>query len=462
MARIWSTSQVDLHLEFAGSRVRRGLEEALREGIRAGRLSPGSRLPSSRALARDLGIARNTVVDAYGQLVDEGWLSARPGSGTSIAQRPAAPDTTLASGRPAIASVRYDLRPGAPNLSWFPRSAWLGATRRALTAATPRSLGYGDPRGQPELRHAIAEYLGRARGVRVAPDQVVICAGFAHGLALLCRMLRTRGATTLAAEAYGLGIHRSIAEAQELRLTTVPVDDRGAVLDGLGTAGALVLTPAHQFPLGPALAAERRFQAVEWAAVTGGLIVEDDYDGEFRYDRQPLGALQALAPESVVYAGTASKTLAPGLRLGWLVVPSRFMDDLLAAKSDAGHSAGTIDQLTLADLIASGGYERHVRRCRRAYRQRRDRFVARLEREVPQVRVTGIAAGLHALVELSDGQSETDVVERARQHGLAVQGLGSFSLAEHDHRPALVVGYGTPPDHAFSTATARLCAALAG
>src|ERR1700683_1745699 len=313
MAIAWATSGLDLHLELAGPRVRAALEAALRESVRSGRMLPGARLPSSRALALDLGIARNTVAEAYGQLVAEGWLATRQGAGTWVAERVTAlPDLSP----PPVTKVRpprYDLRAGAPDVSAFPRSAWMAAARKALNAAPHEALGYGDPRGLPQLRAALADYLGRARGVAVTPDRIVVCAGFAQGLELLCEVLRARGAVSIAVEAYGQPRHRHIAVATGLRPQSVPVDARGAVIDDLGEAAAVLLTPAHQFPLGVPWQSARRRRAVEWAVDAGAFVIEDDYDGELRFDRPALGALQALAPEHVVYAGTASKSLAPGL-----------------------------------------------------------------------------------------------------------------------------------------------------
>lgn len=461
MRNSWATSGVDLHLDLTGTRGRAGVERALRDAVRTGRLHSGTRLPSSRTLAAELGIARNTVADAYGQLVAEGWLVARQGSGTRVAERPAAAGTATGPTGTAATRWQYDLRPGSPDLSSFPRAAWLAAGRRAVTAAPAQALGYTDPRGRPELRVALADYLARSRGVHVTAERIVVCSGFTQGLGLLCRALRARGWTTLATEAYGQRSHREVVTASGLRLHSLPVDAHGATVDATTAARAVLLTPAHQFPLGMVLAAHRRTQVVRWAADTGGLVVEDDYDGEFRYDRQPVGALQALAPERVVYAGTASKTLAPGLRLGWLVLPARLVDDVVAVKALADVHTGSLDQLTLAELLRSGGYDRHVRRRRLAYRRRRDRLVAAVARAVPGARVTGIAAGLHALVELSRGRAEHEVVARAARHGLAVDGLGAYAGAGHPDEPALVVGYGTPPDHAFTGAVARLCAALA-
>lgn len=297
--------------------------------------------------------------------------------------------------------------------------------------------------------------------MRVAPERIVVCSGFTQALALLCRVLAGRGATTLATEAYGLHSNYEIVADQGLRARALAVDGHGAVVDDIGDADAVLVTPAHQFPLGPPLSPFRRSKLVAWAAATGGLVIEDDYDGEFRYDRQPIGALQALAPGHVVYVGTSSKTLAPGLRLGWMVLPSPLVDEVLAAKMLADRQTGSLDQLVVADLIASGAYDRHIRRSRLTYRRRCDRLAAELARRAPRVKVAGVAAGLHAVIELPEGTTEEEIVARAAGRGLAVQGLGYFrGPTRQPHPPALVVGYATPPDHAFTGAIARLCAVL--
>jgi GntR family transcriptional regulator/MocR family aminotransferase len=464
MAESWANYGIDLHLELPGSRVRAALEAALRDAVRAGRLAGGVRLPSSRDLAADLGIARNTVADAYGQLVAEGWLEAKTGSGTWVAEQPA-PSVVRPPGDaiPRETGPRYDLRAGVPAVSAFPRRAWLAAGRAALAAAGDQVLGYPDPRGLAELRAALAGYLGRARGVLATPENIVICTGFVHGLALICRLLSDRRGSVLAIEAYGHMLHRRIAAAHGMEVASLPVDRAGAVPGALESSAATgaVLTPAHQFPLGMALAPGRRSAFVRWAARTGGVIIEDDYDGEFRFDRQPVGAMQALAPGQVIYAGTASKSLAPGLRLGWLVVPDSMIDEVIAAKEHSGGTNGTLEQLTLATFIESGGYDRQIRQARLAYRRRRDRLITALRRSAPAVRLTGIAAGLHAVAELPDAEDEAEVVARAAAHGVAVDGLRVYTAPGHEREPALVVGYGRPAEHAFTTAVSRLCAALA-
>ncbi|MFE1834830.1 MocR-like pyridoxine biosynthesis transcription factor PdxR [Streptomyces sviceus] len=461
MARSWATSGIDLHLEPTGGGVRRGLTDALREAVRTGRLAPGTRLPSSRALAADLGIARNTVADAYADLVAEGWLTARQGSGTHVSDRTVVPPAGTAAPRPRTPGrPTHNLVPGTPDLASFPRAQWLKAARRALATAPYQALDYGDPRGRVELRTALSAYLARARGVRADPERILVCAGFSHGLRLLGAVLRARGARTVAVESYGLDVHWNLLAAAGLRTVPLPFDERGTDPGELTDQDAVLLTPAHQFPMGGTLHRDRRSAVVEWARRTGGLVVEDDYDGEFRYDRQPVGALQGLDPDHVVHAGTASKSLAPGLRLGWLVLPPGLMEEVLAAKGGID-ACGSLDQLTLAEFLASGAYDRHVRAARLRYRRRRDALVAELARRAPRVHATGIAAGLHVVLRLPPG-TEQSALRAAAWQGLAVHGLHRYQHPEAvvEGRDALVVGYGTPPDHAWSGALEALCAVL--
>ncbi|MGW2402566.1 MocR-like pyridoxine biosynthesis transcription factor PdxR [Kitasatospora sp. NPDC001664] len=470
----WATFGGDLHLDLTAGRarglgLRAALEEAVREASRSGRLPAGTRLPSSRALATDLGIARNTVAEAYAQLTAEGWLTARQGSGTVVADRGGAPAVAPPSTPPRVPAARYDLMPGRPDLSLFPRSAWLAAGRRALATAPHEAFSYTDPRGRIELRRALADYLARARGVRTDPERILVCAGYQQGLGLLCRALGERGARSVAVEEYGLPPQQEVITATGLRTVSVPLDAGGARTDLLGglTAGAgtgaVVLTAAHQYPTGVPLRPARRAAAVAWARESGGFVIEDDYDGEFRYDRQPVGALQALDPERVVYAGTASKSLAPGLRLGWLALPAELVEPVVRQKELADGQSGVTDQLTLAELIVSGGFDRHVRRCRLHYRRRRDRLVAALAERAPEVEVTGIAAGLHAVLRLPAGSlSDAELLRHAGWSGLSLNTLSgcrtpSAGPAPAGTRSGLVIGYATPPEHAFPGALDALC-----
>jgi GntR family transcriptional regulator/MocR family aminotransferase len=460
----------DLYLELTGPRLRAGLTDALRDAVRTGRLVAGTRLPSSRSLAADLGIARNTVADAYAELVAEGWLTAKQGSGTQVAgraqSRRAVP--TARSSRPAQLRPTYSLLPGSPDLAEFPRKQWLTAARRAVTEAPDDAFGYGDARGREELRTVIADYLARVRGVYATSAQIVICSGFHHGLMLIAQALRAQGARAVAIESYGLDLYRDVLTSAGLRTPTIAVDERGARIDDLARlsgVSAVLLTPAHQYPTGVALHPDRRAAAVDWARATGGLVLEDDYDGEFRYDRQPVGAVQGLDPERVVYFGSVSKSLAPGLRLGWMVLPEERVPQIVAAKGHGDYMSSAVEQLTLAQFIASGAYEGHVRAMRLRYRRRRDQLVTTLAQRAPDIRVTGLAAGLQAVLELPRG-TERAAVQAAAGHGLAVSGMAEFRYGVSDsgspapEQDALVVNYAAPSDSAWAGALDALCRAL--
>jgi GntR family transcriptional regulator/MocR family aminotransferase len=447
MPESWATS-LDLLLDLPiGGPRRAGLEDALRAAVSGGRLAEGSRLPSSRSLAAQLGLSRNTVADAYAQLVAEGWLVARHGSATRVAGHGRPPDVapaTRATTRPA-----YDLTPGVPDVSAFPRAAWLRAARQALATTPNDTLDYPDPLGAHALRAELAAYLGRVRGVRAAPDHIVVCTGTTQAFFLLAKAL---GGGAIAVESHGLRYHRRVMEEGGGRLVPMAVDEDGADVSALGPEKGVVLTAAHQFPLGGALSPARRASVLDWARRTGGVVIEDDYDGEFRYDRRPVGALQGLDPERVAYVGTVSKTLAPGLRLGWIAAPPELVRAVVRAKQLTGGGAGVLDQLTLAAFIRSGGYDRHIRRSRLRYRRRRDALMAALD---GRATATGIAAGMHALVPVAD---EEAVIALGARRGLALHGLGTFGPV--DGRSGLVIGYARPPDHAYAGALRALRAVL--
>lgn len=465
-AEFLSTAGIDLHLEPKGPGVRAGLTDALRQAVRTGRLVPGTRLPASRALAADLGVARSTVTECYAELVAEGWLTAQQGSGTRVADRPGPGHEGSVPLQPHRVRRRpaQGLIPGAEDFAEFPRTAWVAAARRALAAAPYDAFGYGDPLGRIELRAALAEYLARVRGVYAEPERIIISSGFHQGLGLLARALKAAGVRAVAVEEYGLDLYRELLVDAGLDIPVLRVDADGARTGDLGTlprAGAVLLTPAHQFPTGVALAPERRTAALDWAHRTGGLIVEDDYDGEFRYDRQPIGALQGLDPDRVAYFGTASKSLAPALRLAWMVLPRNWVPKVAAAKGPVD-TTSVLDQLIFAELITSGGFDRHVRAVRQRYRRRREQLVTALAEHALDVRVTGMAAGLQAVVELPPG-TERAVLRSAARHGLLVSGLTEFrheGLAtdpERAGRAALVVNYSAVSDSAWPRALDALC-----
>ncbi|MFI9808356.1 PLP-dependent aminotransferase family protein [Streptomyces sp. NPDC052301] len=453
MDDFWSGVGVDLHLEPDSADGRRvGLERALRDAVRDGRLAPGTRLPATRRLATDLGVSRGTAKAAYDQLVAEGYLTARQGSGTRVAALPPSQDSASPRGDAHARAPRLDLRPGSPDVGAFPAAAWLRALRRAIATAPSLAYDYGDPRGRIELRTALSGYLGRARGVLAPPERIVVTSGYVQGLALLTRVL---GGAPVAMEDPGLPFHRDVVRHNGGTLLPAPVDGRGVRTDALGEAAAVVVTPAHQYPTGVTLHPERRRALTDWARMRGGLVVEDDYDGEFRYDRQPVGALQGMAPGQVVYLGTASKTLGPALRLGWMVLPPHLVDAVADAKLHSDHHTETIGQLALAELIDSHAYDRHVRACRLRYRRRRDQLLDRLGAHRG---VRGIAAGLHALIDVPD---EAGVLARAEAEGLAVGTLGTHWHAPGPGRPqGLVVGYGTPRERIYPEALDALAKVL--
>jgi GntR family transcriptional regulator/MocR family aminotransferase len=431
--------------------------------VRSGRLPARSRLPATRALAADLGVSRRLVVDAYAQLLAEGYLLARQGAGTFVAE--AAGAVPAPASEPDPGSPAFDFFPGYPDLASFPRGAWLRAMRETIRHAPDRALGYPDPRGAPELRTALAEHLRRVRGVAADPAAIVVCSGAAQGFALIARALRS---PRLAVEDPGLPPHRAILAAQGATLLALAVDEQGARVQELeplaarhGRIDAALVTPAHQSPTGVALSPERRAQLLAWASTTGGLLVEDDYDAEYRYDRPPLGAMQGLAPDSVIYMGTVSKTLSPALRIGWLVLPSRLLDAVVAEKALADSGSPTLDQLALARMLDGGAYDRHLRTARRRYRARRDALVRAVSRHLPGARVTGLAAGLHVIVRLPRAVDGIALVQAARRRSVGVYPLGYAHIEVRPVHDGLVLGYANLAEPAIEEGIRRLARALA-
>jgi GntR family transcriptional regulator/MocR family aminotransferase len=419
------------------------LERSIREGIRAARLPAGMVLPSTRGLAAELGISRGVVTEAYGQLAAEGYLNTRQGAPVrvSTAARASSP---RAPARSLLPTFPYHFHPGLPDLAGFPREHWLRSLRAALRESPLDALGYGDPRGLPGLREALADYLGRVRGTAADTEHMLICTGFMQGFTLACRLLRGHGVHAIALEDPGWHIHRLIAEQCGLEVVAIPVDAEGLRVEELARSDAavVVVTPAHQFPTGAILSPARRAALVEWAELEERLIVEDDFDAEFRYDRVAVGALQGLAPEHVLYIGSASKRLAPAMRLGWMLTPSWLAWELAAAKAVEDGGSEVLGQLALRDFIARGELDRHLRRMRGRYQRRREVLLEALARLLPQARATGAAAGLFELVELPPEVDESALIRAAAERGVGMEGLSWHRFAAGGP-PGLLLGYGS-------------------
>ena len=473
MAIEWSGLGPELLVRLdrsAAQPLRAQLETSLREAIRDGRLRGGERLPSSRELARGLGVSRGMVQECYGQLLAEGYLASRGGSATRVADLAEQPPATAAQPPrpvrpPTERALIADFRAGVPDLSSFPRTDWARAVRQACTEIASADLGYGDPHGSAVLREVLAGYLRRVRAAHAVPGQMTITGGFAQGINLVLRALsRERGLTCVAFEDPGYGS----AQADEtvravlgmgLRVAYVPVDMEGLVVGALATSGAqaVVVTPAHQSPTGVVLSAARRHALIDWAQRTGGHVIEDDYDSEFRYDCDPVGALQGLAPDQVFLLGTASKALAPAVRLGWVHAPAALAGPVAAEKEMSDRGSSTVDQLALAALLTSGRYDRHLRHMRSVYAARRSALVEAFARHLPSVRLTGLAAGFHAIAPLPPGADEAAVVAAARARRVGLHGLAGYRGADDPVAPpALVIGFGNVPERAIDPAIAAV------
>jgi GntR family transcriptional regulator/MocR family aminotransferase len=462
-----------------GSAPARGLTawlvSAIRAAIMDGRLRTGSALPATRLLAGDLGVSRGVIVEAYQRLADEGLVSARPGAGTRVSglppravrrpSPPPEPEPVSVLPQRWRTSAELDLSPGVPDLSGFPRATWLRAERWVLEQASAADLGYGDPRGSEVLRRELAGWLARTRGLHAAPDDIIVVTGVAQGLALMAQWLNAQGRTGIAVEDPGSrGAHDELAY-WGLRPCPVPVDEHGLNTADLAATGlsAALITPAHQFPTGVVLAPERRRELLDWAAVVDALIIEDDYDAEYRYDRAPVPALQASSPAHVAYAGSTSKTLAPGLRLGWLIPPARLHAYLVEAKHAADLGSLALPQLVLARLIATGELAQHIRQVRKRQRARRDALLAAVREHLPGACVQGVAAGLHLLItfpDLAGDLRDTDLAERLLRAGVLVHPLSWHRRLAG--APGLVLGYAAHTPDQLREAARRIARAARG
>jgi len=424
----------------------------LRAAVADGRLPVGGRLPASRVLAAELRVSRGVVTEAYQRLIDDGHAAGRGRAGTVVvaapvvppAPAPVRPPATVITPSPGVevfdeiraAPARIDLTPGVPDLTAFPRAAWLRAERAVLDELEPSHFGYGDPRGAPAMRAAVSHWLARNRGIRVDPGEIIVVAGVAQALTLLGEVLRQHGLTEIAVEdPSSLGARQHLHHCG-LATPPVAVDDDGLRVAEL-RAPAVLLTPAHQFPMGVVLGGERRRELMRWAA-DGGVVVEDDYDAEHRYDRAPVPAVRSMLPE-VCYTGSVSKLLAPALRVGWLLAPPRFHADLVAAKRFADLGNAVLAQLVLAHLMETGELERQLRVVRTRHRRRRDAMIRALSTELPGAVVHGAAAGLHLTITFGFEVDDVALAAAALAEGVKVQPLSWHRL--RPGRPGLVLGY---------------------
>jgi GntR family transcriptional regulator / MocR family aminotransferase len=456
---------VDLQIDLSrDAPLRRQLEHALRVAIRSGRLAPGSALPPSRLLAHQLGVSRGVVVDSYSQLIAEGYLSAKRGSATRVASLPAPwgiPAQRTVT-QPTRFRYRYDLRPGQADYHAFPRRRWRAALHRALAELPDVRLTYGPHRGTAELRNAVSAYLARARAVVVEPEHVVACSGVSHGFMAVWQALRRRGARRIAIEDPSWRWQRYTVEHAGLEAVPVAVDADGLIVSELADADvdAVVVTPAHQYPTGVVMTPDRRAELVAWARAGGALIVEDDYDAEYRYDRDPVASLQGLAPDCVAFIGTASKTLAPALRLGWIVPPVELLNDVENEFLATGVTPPTLDQIALASFIADAALDRHLRVMRRRYRAKRDILIEALDRDLPGLRVGGAAAGLHLIAWLPEECDEHAIAMRAREAGVGLHELHAHCTTRAPWPPAFLLGYALPTETELRTGIGLLAEAF--
>lgn len=456
---------MDIHLVMDRARpLRAQLEQELREAIRSGRLRAGTKVPASRVLADELAVSRGVVVEAYSQLTAEGYLVARPGDGTRVADGLAQqPPAGRVLSPPAGPPVRYELRSGVPDLSLFPRRQWQSASVTALRELPDAALLYGSRRGMRRLRIALSEYLGRVRAVVADPQRMFIAAGAVPGMQIIWHTLRERGARRVAVEDPSWpAIPRTVSQSG-LEVVPVAVDDHGLDIAALAdlSPDAVVVSPAHQYPTGSVLAPERRAELIAWARQRGALIVEDDYDAEYRYDREPIAALQGLAPDCVAYVGSASKTLAPALRLGWTLVPSHLVGEMAVQHGIARAMPTVLTQATYAILLERGDIDRHLRRTRRQYHARRNALLAALSERLPEGSLRGAAAGLHLIVWLPDGADEATIADAAAARGVGIHTLHQDCAVTATRGPALLLGYGLIGESAIPRAIDELALAVA-
>lgn len=440
------------------------LTRALRDAIREGLVPVGSALPPSRQLAIDLGCSRWIVTEAYEQLVAEGYLVARVGSGTRVRLRDQDRRALRPQLSPAPPPARFDMTPGSPDVKAFPRSVWLRTLREVMTTMPAADLDYQSVAGgHPRLRNVLAEYLRRVRGADVDPEHITITSGILDGVTQLARALVAQGQRRIAVEEPSWARLFLTLRRAGMELVPIPVDGDGIRTGQLfkTVVSAVLLAPAHQYPTGSVLSPVRRSALLEWARDSGVLILEDDYDADLRYDRRPVGTLQGINPMQVALFGSLSKTLAPALGLGWVVTP-RFWTDALRATEGRITGPSTLEQLALTRFIESGAYDRHLRAMRMRYRNRRDRLVAALTRRLPRCTVLGAAAGMQVMLRLPPGLKSTPVAEAAAARGIRLLDLQTCWVDRREGgEQGIVLGFGNLDDSRIDEAVDQLATAIA-
>ena len=388
-------------------------------------------------MARDLAVSRSVVVQAYELLAADGYVSGHQGSSTFVLQvHSPAPDQPAPFDEPD-SMIRFV--GGLPDPRLFPRTQWTRHYRAALSDAPNKQLRYPGPYGATVLREELASYLGRVRGVVATPDRLLVSGGITQALTLLYRALSSRGIRSIAVEDPCFGLHRAAIRNAGVRPVPKPVDDDGFTVHRLpDDVGAVLVAPAHSYPTGAVLSAARRTALIQWANTRAALVIKHDYDAEFRYDRAPVAALQGLSPERVAFCGGVSKTLTPALRLGWMVLPRRWIAEVGGQKALDDMGTTVFEQLALAQFMHCGGFTRHLRRVRPIYRRRRDAAIAQLAKSLPRTRAIGIDAGLHVYVELPAYCDEQRLVDDAEAHGLLIEGARHHFSEPAAAPPALV------------------------
>jgi GntR family transcriptional regulator/MocR family aminotransferase len=427
----------------------------LRDAITRGELRTDATLPSSRELAEALSVSRNVAVDAYAQLEADGYLRVQPRRAPKVAAVPGGGRATVATAtaRSDAAHVRFDFTPTAPDISQFPRRDWASATTHAVKTVSDDELDYGDPRGNARLRAALAAHIARTRGVVADPSRIVILQGTAHGVDLLLGVLSDRGVSGVTVENPSLTTQHARVRRHRLALHGAAVDAEGLVVDDV-SGEAVIVTAAHQFPTGVVLSGARRRALLRWATTHNGVVIEDDYDGDLRYDRKSIGALQGFDPDRVVYIGTVSKTLAPAVRLGWMVLPESLVVDVVDVKRQRDGSSAGIEQPAFLRLLESGAYDKHVHRIRTIYRRRRARLAAALNRALPHWTVQGAVAGVHLAVRLPDGMVDAQVAACCGDAGITVHPMSRYALGRVPS--GLVLGYTRIADDRIDDAVAAV------